>query len=548
MIKLAVGRLAAQFARRFHRIGRNKRGNVMMIFAFAMIPMIFMAGFAIDYSRAMKMRTRMNAAADAAALAAVNVKMMQQSDSEARAAARAMFIAQVNGISGMVYDINDSSNPTITITSTGGVNTRRTVTVSYRAASTNIFSGVLGAPTLPVVGEVTADATRAPHVNFFLLMDTSPSMLLPASSTGLNSIRKVTGCAFACHMQDPHSEGIDIRDPRVPDNTWVDKSSRESCVVSYTSWSRVYCTNGKNYTKSNGTNPTKEIWLDTASGNSCTKAWSDTSYVYCINGSTYRISNGQFADSYWLTRNYADLYGGENISLRIDEEQQAAQNLIPFATRTADNNYVTYKLQFFSFDWTRPGNSHPVTTITNTMTDVKNLASYTVPNFYNMQDTWYKNSCPTASFCNDDRATEVSNALARMNTVMPNPGDGSTSTNAQEVLFIITDGVTDETYGGRRWVREWNSDNLAKCTAIKNRGIRIAILYTEYLPESLTGNQWSQDNVAPYLPNVEGKLKSCASPRPDGSPLYYKVTTDDSISEALNALFSLTVQTAILTK
>ena len=83
---------------------------------------------------------------------------------------------------------------------------------------------------------------------------------------------------------------------------------------------------------------------------------------------------------------------------------------------------------------------------------------------------------------------------------------------------------------------------------IKNRGIRIAILYTEYLPESLTGDAWSQSNVAPYLSNVEPALQSCASARPDGTTLYYKVTTDQSISDALAALFALTVQTARLAR
>ena len=88
----------------------------------------------------------------------------------------------------------------------------------------------------------------------------------------------------------------------------------------------------------------------------------------------------------------------------------------------------------------------------------------------------------------------------------------------------------------------------AKAAALKNRGIRIAILYTEYLPESLTGDSWSMSNVNPYLDDVEPALKNCASPRPDGSKLYYKVTTDESISAALTALFSLTVQSAHLTR
>jgi Flp pilus assembly protein TadG len=512
---------AAAVRRLLSRIGQNRRGNVMMLLGFAMIPMVFGVGFGIDYSRAMKLRTRMNAAADAAALAAVNVTMIQQSDSEAEAAARAMFNEQVKGLPGMVYDTTNPNNPTIDVVSTGGVNTGRTVTVSYSARSTNIFAGILGVPTLPVNGSAEANATRAPNINFYLLMDTSPSMLLPATSDGIDALIRATkssskpkGCAFACHTQDPHGDAIYIRD--------------------------------KFYDQGTG----KDIWVDN-SGAWCAVRSVSSSRVTCNDYTQYYLSNGQYADTYWLTRNYAAVYGsGENITLRIDEEQAAAQNLIPFAITTASNNKVTYKLQLFTFNWTRTdlGNSHPVNTITSTMTDVNSLATYTVPNFYDVQQKWYKNGCPTSSTCSvDDKGTEVHNALARMNTIMPTPGDGTTTNNPQEVLFIITDGVVDEDQGGRRH-REWSSVNLADCTTIKNRGIRIAILYTEYLPDSLDGDSWSESNVQPYLPNVEGQLKSCASARTDGTPLYYKVTTDQSISEALAALFSLTVQSAHLTK
>lgn len=504
--------LAARVSRFFRHLRMDSRGNVLMILGFAMIPLTFTAGFGIDYSRAMKLRTRMNAAADAAALSAVNVKMMQRTDADATAAAKAMFNSQVAGLQGMNYD---PSTLSVAITSTGGVNARRTVTVSYTATSSNVFSGILGAPTLPVNGSATADATRAPHIDFYLLMDVSPSMLLPSTTAGLNAIRTKTssssrpsGCAFACHVKSPQGEAIYIRD-----------------------------------------NSGKDVWLNDAGG-WCSVASKTSTKITCTTGTQYTISNGQYADAYWLTRNYSALYGGgSNITLRIDEEEQAAQNLIPFAINTAANNQVTYRLQLFTFDWTHPGDTHPVETITSSLQNVNSMSTYDVPNFYALQDNWYSNGCLTSSFCNDDKATEATNALTRMNTVITTPGDGTTASNPQKVLFIITDGISDELAGGSRWHREWSHSAVtAACTALKNRGIRIAILYTEYLPESLTGDSWSMSNVNPWLDDIEPALKNCASPRPDGSKLYYKVTTDESISAALTALFSLTVQSAHLTR
>ena len=51
------------------------------------------------------------------------------------------------------------------------------------------------------------------------------------------------------------------------------------------------------------------------------------------------------------------------------------------------------------------------------------------------------------------------------------------------MLFIVTDGVEDEMSGGIRLIQPINAGTSTNyCTTIKGRGIKIAILYTEYLP------------------------------------------------------------------
>ena len=123
---------------------------------------------------------------------------------------------------------------------------------------------------------------------------------------------------------------------------------------------------------------------------------------------------------------------------------------------------------------------------------------------------------------------------------MPNPGTGLNKAQAQAVMFVITDGMRDEQRpGGRPEV----GFDTAKCDTIKSRGIRIAVLYTEYLPESITGDSWSQTNVAPYLYKLEPALQACASPG-----LYTKVTTDQDIAAALDTLFNNAVATARITR
>ena len=45
----------------FHRLQSDSSGNVLMIFGFAVIPLTFVAGFGVDYGRAMRLQTQLNA-------------------------------------------------------------------------------------------------------------------------------------------------------------------------------------------------------------------------------------------------------------------------------------------------------------------------------------------------------------------------------------------------------------------------------------------------------------------------------------------------------
>jgi hypothetical protein len=88
--------------------------------------------------------------------------------------------------------------------------------------------------------------------------------------------------------------------------------------------------------------------------------------------------------------------------------------------------------------------------------------------------------------------------------------------------------------------------NTALCTTIKNRGIKIAVLYTTYL--QLPTNAWYMSwidpfNQGPWGPSPNSKIaqnmQSCASPG-----LYFEVSPTQGISDAMNALFQKAVADA----
>lgn len=496
----------------------DRQGNVMILFGLSIVPLTFGVGFGIDYSKAMRLDAKLDAAADAASLAGVSAIMIKKSDAEARVAARAMFNKQVEGLPGLIYDATDANNPTITIASTTGVNTSRTVTVAYSAQSTNIFSGILGKSTLPINGSSTAFATRAPNIDFYLVLDTSPSMLLPVTSAGMTRMRSITssmrsgnGCAFACHFQDVASEGLSLKDPN-------DASVKDIFIYKDPS------TGVETFYK-----VTKVV----------------SGYIYYKNSSGVEVkgplvSAGRYADSFWAAKNYGLIDGGAPVELRVNSEQIAAQQLIPFAQNTAQQNSVTYRMKVFGFD---TGDPVP---LTNTLQDISSMSSASIPDLMSLQPLWYKNSWITSTNNIDDQASRFKPMFTYMNNQIPDPGLGTSDSTPQAVMFLVTDGMVDEPINGSRVFNSLRQSHLDQCTAIKNRGIRIAVLYTEYAAGALTGDSWSVTNVVPLLPDVETKLKSCASAKADGTPLFYKVSSDESIPAALSQLFSLTVSAAHL--
>ena len=660
---------SAALARLVARLKADQRGNVLMLMGFAVIPLTFTLGFGIDYARAMRLQTQLNAAADSAALAAVAPSMILQSNATSVSAATKMFNSQAARLSG--YQ-NLTMTPTVvdgTAATSSALGYLRKATVTYTVQSVNVFGGILGNPTLTLTGTSSASAAQPPNVDFYLAMDNSPSMLIPATSDGITQIMAATenttdanlpdGCAFACHAQMPHTDKIFVKDNNgyhilLSTNYYTSGNAKQNVYYRWESLDvpigaknhggllitgRLYNSAGQamNTTTTTTGSPTTTSTVSgptsssTGSGSNrvtttITRTTNNTSTVTTVTAITYTITDrtngavtitqttvstpttqttttvttktdtkignnpttsstttsspttststgsatttsitydsGYWADGYWLTHNYGQIYGTPStITLRKDDVVSAASQLIPFASNQAAQYNVTYQAQMFSFDWTRSGGTTPVRTL-NTLANVSSYGSgFSAASLFPADDWWWKNSMPTSSTNNNDRSTEVLNMLTTMNNLIPTAGSGAPGATPQKILFIITDGMLDQPNGTGRYFGPMRSTEQTQCTAIKAKGIKIAILYTQYLPESLAGDSWSQTNVAPFLPappapyaagnagnsdQVLTALQSCSSPGTNGDPLVQTVTADDDITTALQQLFSTALQTARL--
>jgi Flp pilus assembly protein TadG len=451
------------------RFGRDRSGNAAILFGLSLVPLTFLTGMVLDFSSALEKHSLLNAAADAAALAAVTPSMMPQSNEAVTTAAQNMFLAQASTIPGLNY-----TAPNITITTS---NLTRTVTVSYTASSVNNFASVLGQPTWPLSGMSQAANTAAPNINFYLLLDNSPSMDLPATSAGITAMINATvnapssgananGCAFACHESDPAADNL---------------------------------------------------------------------------------GNPHGEDNYTLAQNLG-------VVTRIENMASATQSLMTTAGTTELANNATYEVAIYTFDPSGlPGNNslqglYTVQQLTSNLTTAQTAAGT-----INVLEV-YSNNYLTSSNNNSDTDTNFVSAMSQINSIMPNPGTGASNSTPQEVLFIVTDGVEDKidstcsqttvsTGSGTRCQQPFDT---TWCTTVKNRGILIAVLYTEYLPLPATGtgsNSWYNSYVAPYQSQIGPNMQSCASPG-----LYFEITTDGDITSAMNALFQQAVTTARLTQ
>lgn len=431
--------------RQLGRFRYNRSGNIAVIFSLSLVPMVSAAGGALDYIRATAIRSKLQAAADAASVGSVAKKSPafiaagnMTSDGAIVSGvtdATNLFNANMSGVTG--YSLKGL---TATVNKVNGVLTSK---VEFSAEVPMMFLGVAGLSKMTVTGASTGTATMPQYVDFYLLLDNSPSMGVGATTADVAKMVANTkdACAFACH---------DLKD----------------------------------------------------------------------------------------SGNYYNLAKSLGVTTRIDVLRSATQQLMDTA-----GNMQTYSNQFRMaiYDF---GASASTTALRNlfslssSLTSAKSAAGNIDLMTVNGQNE------------NKDQHTQYTNIFPAMNSAIASPGTG-TSSAPLKYLFFVSDGVADEDNSGclkpvTSGSRCQSPIDPALCTTIKNRGIKIAVLYTTYLdlPTNAWYNKWiAPFNSGPYGPSpnseIAQNMQSCASPG-----LYFEVSMTQGISDAMNALFKKAVADA----
>jgi Flp pilus assembly protein TadG len=451
------------------RFALDRRGNVALMFGLMAVPLVYVVGMSIDYGTAARLQSKLNAAADSAVLSAVTPAMMNQSDAASKLAAQNMFNAQVVGLPRLIYD---PSTLVVTVTDVG---VKRLVNVAYSAQSQNLFGGILNRSTITFGGTSTGSAATPPNIDFYLLLDNSPSMAIAGTPSDIAKMVANTasqgGCAFACHEVNPSADGLG--NPGGEDNYAL---ARNLGVTLRTDL------------------------LDAAITDLTNTAYADQTAPNLALKPSYRISFNSFDVAFNplvpLTGNYVSAWSSQLSSMQANNTQ---------FLEVYQNNQVCAATS---------STSHGVTTT---------------------------NPCGTGT-SNSDADTNYDAAMRGITALMPTPGTGTANVGdtPQEILFIVTDGVEDELVSGSRQ-QSTMTGSQDWCTPLKTKGIKIAILYTEYFP--LPTNSWYNSYIAPFQPSIGTTLQNCAS-----SGLFYEVGLGQDISTALSELFQLAVNSAHLTQ
>jgi len=430
-----------------NRFRVDTSGNIAVIFAIASLPIMTAVGCAVDYSRAVQLRAKLQSAVDAASVGSVAKSSpgfiaagSMTSDGPIPAGvtdAANIFNANMNGVPG--YTLNSM---TPDVTKKGGVITS---TIQFSANLPTMFLGVIGKGSITVTGTSTSTTNMPLYIDFYLLLDNSPSMGVGATPADVTKMVNNTPdqCAFACH--------------------------------------------------------------------------------------DYNDSN-----------NYYNLAKSLGVTTRIDVLRTATQSLMDTAATTQ-----TYSSQFRMAIYDFGASSATIGlrslfALSSSLSSAKSAAGN-----IDLMGVYGNNDSYTA-----DKDTQFSSLFPAINSAISSPGAG-TSSAPLKYLFFVSDGVADE-YNPSCLKSKASGNrcqspiNPALCTTIKNRGIKIAVLYTTYL--NLPTNAWYNSWIAPFnsgpygpSPNSEiaQNMQSCASPG-----LYFEVSPTQGISDAMNALFQKAVADA----
>jgi len=527
------------------RFRRDTRANIAVIFAIGSVPIITAVGCATDYSMAVRMKSKLQSAADSASLASISF------NSAGYLAAAAMTsngsvgagVTEANNIfNGNAATFSGYQNLTVnsTVTKTGA---NLTSVVTFGADVPVTFMRIAGWTTMHITGSSSSSYTMPLYIDFYLMLDVSSSMGLPSTPSEAvrmqnvnpdNYVQYPTGCTLACHFAAQNSACTNSGTQRYNTNN--------------------YCM-GYIYSRVGQTALTALInQASTTSVPKATVPGLPNAMLTNLNNTVTPGSPNSFLTGNTNSLSYS-LTAAPNcptpgtdacIQLRLDAVGYAVNQLLATAV---DPQYLKmpnqYRVGLYPYITSLYSTYFPLTSTLNGNPNTAGTINYAAANLASLLDT-NTNASLGSGGTNQDAA------LTAMNTVITTVGTGGASNNTLPYVFVVTDGaVTPQTKGvpNGAWAGSNHDTTIpipdSHCTTMKSRGITISILYIPFQPinpvnTTFAGNEDTYANT--NIPNISPSLQACASPG-----FFYTANAPSDIADALQKMFKQAVAQAHLT-
>lgn len=554
------------------RFRRDQRGNITFTFAIVTVPLLMAVGAASDYSLATRMRAKLQSAADAAAVASISEKspgFLAASQMSTNGSVTAGVTDANNIFNGIMATTTGYTglSETATVTKTGA---NLTASVTFTAQVPTTFMKIAGFSTMTVTGSSSASSSLPLYLDFYLALDVSGSMGLPSTAAEAqrmqwispdNYIQYPTGCTLACHFGYQNSACID---PGKSNQTQGYPTN--SYCLGY-AISRVSPSGYKNLLiaqSPSGKYPYKNLDQNSPNYNKYQQLPDSivTGAGKTSQGVTFAsLGNTGLPGSLLLPTSIGGggltavtscpTDGTDNcIQLRLDAVGNAVSGPNGLFALANQKEVVANQFRIGLYPFIQNLYQYfPLTSSINGSTSNPSTINYAAANLATLLDTNSNSSLGSGG-------THIDNALSSLNTLITNVGDGTTSNKTMPYIFLVTDGAQDPQMKGVP-NGSWSGSNHATtinptsvCSPLKNRGIKISVLYIPYVPISPVNSSFANDEddaANANIPNIPGSLQSCASPPDSGGSYFYTASSPQAIQDSLNAMFNHALTVAHIT-
>jgi Flp pilus assembly protein TadG len=515
---MTAGRITALIS----RFRRDTKGNMVVIFAIATVPLITAVGCATDYSMATRMKAKLQSAADTASLASISVHSAgwtaaSQMSSNGSVAAGVTEPNNIFNGNAATFSGYQGLSVNSTVTKTGST---LTSTVNFAADVPVTFMKVAGWDTMHITGSSNSSSSLPLYLDFYLMLDVSGSMGLPSTPAEAVRMQNInpdnyrqypTGCTLACHFAPQNSACTDSGTQGYPTNNYC--LGYAISRVSQSGYAALLSTNNNNPMH-------KQLPSSVVSS---LPSLPLTSVANCPTDGT---------DSC--------------IQLRLDAVGYAVNQL--FATANA-KAAVANQFRIGLYPFIQSLYSYfPLTSSINGSQTNSSTINYAAANLASLLDTNMNANLGSGG-------THIDTAITSMNSVITSVGTGAASNNTLPYVFLVTDGAQDpQTKGVPNG--SWAGSNHATtidptiCATMKTRGIKISVLYIPYVTinpvnASFAGDE--DDAANNNIPNIPASLSGCASPPDTAGSYFYTANTPADINNALTAMFNHVLTVAHIT-